>query len=276
MKKGLTMFKTIKLLAMYCAASVIAHGAEYNLLCDKPSAYFFLVPRNGVDAVGLPHVLSYAVQGPVEVYGLSNDQLNDFLPALGVLGSENTKSPEEFIFPVPKDELLAFDAGQAKKLLDYLRFRQLPAVKPYVVVKGDAFERAYRGLVSNQKDLVDDRLARVRCGDFGSVHSITTAKNIKNNFSEFMFNNTKLRVYFILIDECYVGLLFTGDTDMPAQRNDIKRADEECAGVTGLINGLKMREENILRALRCGDGPLPEVRADDVPASRLRLKGNKK
>jgi|GEM_PF-6659826 len=247
------MFKIIKLLAAYCAVSVIAHGAEYKLLCDTPSgyatyaAYFFLVPCDSVDAVCLPHVLSCAVQGPVSVYGLSNAHLNDFLCELSHCRSQNTKSPKELIFPVPRDELLAFDSCQAQSLLQYLCFKQLPATTPYVIVRGSGFENAYNNLTRVYKEAVDARLENVKSGDFGETNRVKSVFELKfrNDFAQ-------IRVYYIVLDR-YVGVLFVGGSSKQGQnqQHDIQRAEGQHASMVGLINSLKSREDKALHDLGC-------------------------
>jgi hypothetical protein len=193
------MFKIIKITAVLCAASLFVQCADYNLFCDKPSAYFFLVPRDGVGAVDLPHVLSYAVKGGVNVYGLSNDQLRDFLSALSILGSENTKSPKELIFMVPKNELLSFDNKARTALLKYICFKELPssvrdALIEYKVEKTAVFEKEYKNLKSLE-GFIDNRINKlIDTGDLGRT------RLLGDDLEEMKFSRSlhNVRIYFTI------------------------------------------------------------------------------
>lgn len=237
-----------------CAASVVAQCADnrYDLQHDTDLPELFaLVPRSGDPAVNLSHVLSYVVPGPVKVYELHNDHLSDLNTMLSTMRASNTKKPEELLFPVPENELVLFNTDLVSPILQHIRFQKLPSREIYILVRGNHFSTAYSRLTPEQREHVDMRIARLELGDIGASHSITKAKDIKNSFCELQINGGKLRVYYIIIDNKYAGLIFVGDKEMPAQRNDIKQADQCVDDVKRQINDLKMRRSAVLNQLMC-------------------------
>jgi hypothetical protein len=249
------MFKIIKITILLSAVTVLVQCADrpkYALNYNTDLAELFqLVPCAGGAPVDLSYILSPAIQGSIEVYGLSADHLNSLYSMLQVFRAQNVKRPGDLIFSVSEDDLLEFNIEQAQALLRHISFKKLPSRDAYVLVHHNAFDSAVHHLPSEKQEEVAKRLGLVKQGDLTGCHGITKAKDIHNVFSEMQFNQSKLRVYYICIDNRFIGLLFAGDKNMPAQRDDIKAADDNFAATQADIAQIKNRRAMQLAALRC-------------------------